>query len=74
MNQRTLSERLEELATRLQTMIASDDEEHTIQTVIDELRKLSTENYVPGNSLSWKEIKPKANKTFTDKSGRNLPF
>jgi hypothetical protein len=73
MNQRDLSEKLDELAMTLRTCCGNDE---IIQDVADELRKLSKENYAPGNSVSWSDLKPKTvNKKFTDpKTGRKLPF
>lgn len=71
MNQRELSERLEELANRIEELSGS----YELSDIAAELRKLSSENYVPGNSLSWKDVKPKTNSSYTDKkTGRNLPF
>lgn len=74
MNQRDLSEKLEELALLLE---ADHGIEGTIKTVVTELRKLSNENYAPGNGLSWGDVKPKPVKKqggFTSKSGKTMPF
>lgn len=66
MNQRDLSEQLEELARRL-------EDGHDRNEIAKELRKLSVEKYAPGNSVSWKDLKsPKSTKI--DKLGRKLPF
>ena len=68
MNERNLSEKLEELARRL-------EDGHDRHEIAQELRKLSTEKYAPGNSASWKDIAPQKNKSYTDKkTGRKLPF
>lgn len=73
MNQRDLSEKLDALAAKLEAERYQRSD--TVQEVIDELRKLSTENYAPGNSVSWADLKPKSvNKKFTDKTGKRLPF
>ncbi len=76
MNQRALSEKLEELAIILESLGDVDGITDTCYNVAQELRKLSNENYAPGNGVSWADIKPKTvNKTFTDKkSGKKLPF
>lgn len=77
MNQRDLSEKLDKLATKLEELrYDSEDLETDLQKVADQLRKLSTENYAPGNSVSWADLKPKSvNKKFTDKTtGKELPF
>lgn len=69
-SERELSERLEELADRLE--YAAGDWDKTMD-IAEEIRKLSTEKYAPGNSMSWKDVKPK--KTVKkDKFGRELPF
>lgn len=73
MNQRDLSEKLEKLADLLEI----DNHPSSIEKVIKELRKLSNENYAPGNSLSWDAVKPKQVKKqggFISKTGKNLPF
>lgn len=76
MNQRDLSQKLEELATQLEAWGNDDDiSDGVVFKVAEELRKLSNENYAPGNGMAWSDIKPKAaKKTFTDKSGKKLPF
>ena len=78
MNQRELSERLEELANQLETWMNNDEaSERIVYEVMQELRKLSTENYAPGSSLSWDTVKPKPVKKpggFISKSGKKLPF
>lgn len=72
MNERTLSERLESLAIQLE---ASEGDYDIVVDIAKELRKLSTETYAPGNSLSWRDVKPpKKNATRTDKFGRVQPF
>lgn len=75
MNSRELSEKLDELATKLDK--AGDVGYRKIMNeVAEELRKLSNEKYAPGNSLSWSDVRPKSvNNTFTDtKTGKKLPF
>ncbi len=70
MNQRDLSEKLDELARRL-------EDEFDCYEIAAELRKLSNENYAPGNSTTWEAIKPKPVKKqggFISKTGKNLPF
>lgn len=79
MNQRELSQKLEDLATLLEGIPYQTVEgDHTvITTVAQELRKLSNENYAPGNSLSWDAVKPKQVKKqggFISNSGKKLPF
>lgn len=69
MNERELSVKLEELAQRL-------EDGHDRQEIIVELRKLSNENYAPGNSLSWDAVKPKKVKPqggFIQR-GKRTPF
>ena len=69
MNSRELSEKLDALATRLES------EPDDFMAIAAELRQLSNEKYAPGNSVTWAEIKPKStNKTYTDKSGKKSPF
>lgn len=72
MNQRDLSEKLDKLATRLEEA----EEWLDVKKIVTELRRLSNENYAPGNSVSWADLKPKSvNKKFTDKTtGKELPF
>jgi len=73
-NSRELSEALDALASRLESVVDSDDPA-TVLEVAQELRRLSNEKYAPGNSATWAEIQPKkAKKTFTDKTGRKMPF
>lgn len=68
MNMRDLSEKLEELAVRL-------DNGHDRDEIAKELRALSNQTYAPGNGQSWADIAPKSTKkTFTDKQGRVTPF
>lgn len=79
MNERELSVKLEELAVRLDEISDSDDADwfRTVRQVATELRKLSNENYAPGNSLTWDAVKPKKAKPqggYISKSGRQLPF
>lgn len=78
MNERTLSEKLDALATRLEYIAqffpGYNDNHEEVENIIAELRQLSKENYAPGNSLSWKDVKSKSSKSYTDKSGRKLPF
>lgn len=82
MNQRDLSEKLDELAQKLERLedhIRYDLAEDigSVETIAQELRKLSKENYVPGNSLSWDAVKPNkpTKKTgFVSKGGKRMPF
>lgn len=79
MNERTLSEKLDDLATRLESVVqyfsGYDDNHEEIENIAQELRKLSKETFAPGNSVSWSDIKPQTNKkVYTDKSGKKLPF
>ena len=77
MNERSLSEKLEDLALRLEESYEWRELNawQEIEKIIVELRQLSKENYAPGNSMSWTDVKPKTvKKTFTDKSGKKLPF
>lgn len=67
MNERELSQRLDELATMLEEGYDRDD-------IIAKLRKLSNESYAPGNSTTWEAIKPKKQGGFISKTGKNLPF
>lgn len=72
MNSRELSEKLDVLAFELED---PDVSRETLDYIAKELRQLSNEKYAPGNGLSWSDVKPKpVNKTFTDPSGRKLPF
>lgn len=76
MNQRELSEKLEELAKMLYS-VGDIGYRQVMDEVAEELRKLSNENYVPGNSTTWEAIKPKPVKPqggFISKSGKRLPF
>ena len=77
MNQRDLSLKLEELAIKLEEW-GNDDEisEGVVFWVAEELRKLSKENYAPGNGQSWSDIAPKSTKkVYTDKkTGKKSPF
>lgn len=74
MNERELSLKLDEIASLLEI----DNHPSTIERVIKELRKLSNENYAPGNSLSWDAVKPKTavkkQGGFISKSGKTTPF
>lgn len=74
MNERKLSEKLEELADRIHEYSEGHVEE--LLEIESELRKLSNENYAPGNSLSWDAVKPKPKKQggFISKSGKRTPF
>lgn len=79
MNERFLSEKLDELASRLEVVAmyfpGYDDNHEEVQNIAKELHKLSKETYAPGNSVSWTDVKPKTmKKTYTDKTGRKLPF
>lgn len=80
MNERNLSEKLEELANELDNLNFNGDQEDLINSIwrIEaELRKLSNENYAPGNSLSWDAVKPKPIKShggYVSKTGKKLPF
>jgi hypothetical protein len=76
-----LSEKLEELADKLDNLHYDEDQDdlkHDIWSIATELRKLSNENYAPGNSLSWDAIKPKPVSKrqggFISRTGRKLPF
>lgn len=74
MNSRELSEKLDSLATRL-TKAGDVGYRKIMEEVAEELRNLSNQSYAPGNGMSWNDVKPKSvNKTFTDKSGKKLPF
>lgn len=68
MNQRELSEKLEALATRLES------EPDDFMAIADELRKLSNENYAPGNGLSWGQVAPKSDKKSFSQGGKRSPF
>lgn len=70
MNQRELSEKLEALAVQLENL----DNVYQAQEVADELRKLSNENYAPGNGLSWGAVAPKSTKKGFYQSGKKSPF
>lgn len=80
MNQRDLSEKLEILASQLDDLSFDGDQDylkHDVWRIAAELRKLSNENYAPGNSLSWDAVKPKPVKKsggFISKAGKRLPF
>lgn len=80
MNQRDLSEKLEDLAILLEGIPYKtiEGDQTIIATVVQELHKLSTENYAPGNSLSWDAVKPKPTVKkkggFVSKSGKRMPF
>lgn len=79
MNQRELSEKLEDLANKLDEVSDSDSADwfRVVRSVSQELRKLSNENYAPGNSTTWDAIRPKAAKPqggFVSKTGKKLPF
>lgn len=77
-NERELSEKLESLAYKLDEIADSDLPNWftEIREIASELRKLSKENYAPGNGLSWGDVKPNSTKkTYTDKkTGKKLPF
>lgn len=71
MNERTLSEKLEDIANKLKMC----DNVYQAYDIADEILALSVETYAPGNSLSWRDVKPpKKNATRTDKNGRIQPF
>lgn len=71
MNERSLSEKLEDIANRLKNC----DNVYQAYEIADEIAALSLETYAPGNSLSWRDVKPpKKNATRTDKFGRVQPF
>lgn len=78
MNSRELSEKLDELATKLEEWF-NDDEipEGVVREVMRELRKLSTQNYTPGNGTTWEALKTKVTKPpggHVSKTGKKLPF
>lgn len=77
MNERDLSQKLEELA-KLLLSVGDVDYRKIMEQVAEELLKLSNENYAPGNSLSWNEIKPKPitkpKGGFISNTGKKLPF
>lgn len=75
--ERDLSERLDELATLLESIVDSDSPQ-TVWEVAQELRKLSNEKYTPG-SVSWADVKKQVNltstkKVYRDASNREMPF
>lgn len=78
MNQRDLSEKLDELAGRLDEAVECDDPNwfRQVREVAAELRKLSNENYAPGNSMTWDEVKPKKAKPQGGfiQGGKRTPF
>lgn len=79
MNEREFSQKLEDLANKLDEISDSDEANwfREVRTVAQELRKLSNEKYAPGNSLSWDAVKPKKAKPqggFISKTGKRLPF
>lgn len=80
MNQRELSSKLEELASALDGAVESDSSDwfRTVREVSVELRKLSNENYAPGNSTTWEAIKPKPtikkSGGFISNTGKKFPF
>lgn len=76
MNSRELSEKLDSLATELESCLGGDKKDlEIVAEIAKELRTLSNQSYAPGNGMSWNDVKPKAtNKTFTDKNGKKLPF
>lgn len=75
-NERDLSEKLADIADRLEKVnLSLEGNEVAIASIAAEIRTLSNEKYAPGNSQTWKDIKPKSSKkTYTDKSGRITPF
>lgn len=75
-NERELSEKLESLAYKLEEISDNDLPNWftEIREVAKELRKLSTENYAPGNSLSWGDVKPSSTKKTYNQGGRKMPF
>lgn len=70
MNSRELSERLEQLADKLEDVAGDWDK---TMLVAEEVRALSQETYAPGNSLSWQAVAPPKKKTHTQK-GKRTPF
>lgn len=78
MNSRELSEKLDELATRIEDKAKEIDYSEDLKDIAAELRILSNQNYAPGNSLSWDAVKPKpVVKTqggFISKTGKKMPF
>ncbi len=77
MNQRDLSEKLERLAISLEMICSSDSQDHqVVWNIAQELRELSNENYAPGNSVTWDEIKPKKAKPQGGfiQGGKRTPF
>jgi hypothetical protein len=76
-NDRDLSEKLEELARRLETVVDGSlfNLETEVAAITQELRELSKQKYAPGNSVSWSDVKPKSTKKiYTDGKGRKSPF
>lgn len=73
MNERSLADQLNELAEQLEN--SGTHGFSNVWDIAQELRKLASKNYAPGNSVSWSDIKPKSTKKlYTDKQGRKLPF
>lgn len=71
MNERELSIKLEELANKLEEVAGDWDK---TMLVAEEVRKLSNENYAPGNSLSWGAVAPKPVKKSYTQGGKKSPF
>lgn len=73
MNQRELSEKLEKLADKMEEVAGDWDK---TMDLAEEVRKLSNENYAPGNSTTWEAIKPKTVKKQGGfiQSGKKTPF
>lgn len=69
MNQRELSQKLEELARRLEEI--SND--YGVLEVANELIHLSNQNYVPGSGVTWDAVKPKKQGGYTQ-GGKRTPF
>lgn len=72
MNERELSEKLDDIASRLERC----DNVYQAYDIAEEIRKLSNEKYAPGSSLSWDAVKPKTAKPqggFIQR-GKRTPF
>lgn len=64
MTERELSQKLEELAGKIEEVADSDDPNwfRELREIAKELRRLSNQKYVPG-SVSWDDIKTTAKST-----------
>lgn len=71
-NERELSEKLAEIASVLENL--TGDNEAVCYDLAQQLKKLSNEKYAPGNSVAWKDVKPKSSKKSYSQSGRQMPF